>query len=151
MSVSIKLSSMFSYSFIPIILVLLSIIITFLIVKSSEKKITKEQIVTPSHDNMLLIKKKYLIAIDQLNKDFTDNNISLRSSYQTLSKLIRNFVYEVTHIRVQNYTLSDIKKANMPDLYELISEYYNPEFSSISKGNFASSIEKTRKAIEKWN
>lgn len=151
MSVSIKLSSMFLYSLLPIIITLVSMIIIFLIIKPSRKKITKEQVIVPNYENMVLIKNKYLLAIDQLNKDFTENNISLRSAYQTLSKLVRNFVYEVTNIKVQNYTLDDIKDLNLPILYELISEYYNPEFSINSSGNFDYSIKKTRGVIEKWN
>lgn len=151
MSVSIKLSSMFSYSLLPIIITLVSMIIIFLIIKPSRKKITKEQVIVPNYENMVLIKNKYLLAIDRLNKDFMENNISLRGAYQTLSKLVRNFVYEVTHIKVQNYTLDDIKDLNMPIFYELISEYYNPEFSSNSSGNFDYSIKKTRGVIEKWN
>ena len=39
----------------------------------------------------------------------------------------------------------------MPILYELISEYYNPEFANISNGNFIYSIEKARGVVEKWN
>ena len=151
MSVSIKLSSMFLYSLLPIIITLVSMIIIFLIIKPSRKKITKEQVIVPNYENMVLIKNKYLLAIDQLNKDFTENNISLRSAYQTLSKLVRNFVYEVTNIKVQNYTLDDIKDLNLPILYELISEYYNPEFSINSSGNFDYSIKKKRGVIEKWN
>lgn len=72
-------------------------------------------------------------------------------AYQNLSKVIRNFVFEATHIKVQNYTLDDIRKLNMPILYELISEYYNPEFANISNGNFIYSIEKARGVVERWN
>ena len=39
----------------------------------------------------------------------------------------------------------------MPILYELVEEYYVPEFSEKSIGNIKLSIEKTRKVIEKWS
>ena len=52
---------------------------------------------------------------------------------------------------MQNYTLKEIENLNMPILYELIKEYYNPEFSKNIKGNILSSIEKTEKVIHKWN
>ena len=63
----------------------------------------------------------------------------------------RSFIFETTNIKVQNYTLNDISKINMPTLYELVSEYYDPEFSRISKGNIINSIAKTREVIVKWN
>lgn len=151
MSVSTKLNSMFSYSFLPIIIIFLFLIALFLINKSLKKKTIKEDIVIPSPENIALIKEKYLKEIDQLKKEFINNNFSLRVAYQNLSKVIRNFVFETTHIKVQNYTLDDIRKLNMPILYELISEYYNPEFANISNGNFIYSIEKARGVVEKWN
>ncbi len=151
MSVSTKLNSMFSYSFLPIIIIFLFLIALFLINKSLKKKTIKEDIVIPSPENIVLIKEKYLKEIDQLKKEFINNNFSLRVAYQNLSKVIRNFVFEVTHIKVQNYTLDDIRKLNMPILYELISEYYNPEFANISNGNFIYSIEKARGGVERWN
>ena len=151
MSVSTKLNSMFSYSFLPIIIIFLFLIVLFLINKSLKKKTIKEDIVIPSPENIVLIKEKYLKEIDQLKKEFINNNLSLRVAYQNLSKVIRNFVFEATHIKVQNYTLDDIRKLNMPILYELISEYYNPEFANISNGNFIYSIEKARGVVERWN
>jgi len=57
----------------------------------------------------------------------------------------------MTNIKVQNYTLSDIEKINIPILYELVKEYYEPEFSKSSEGNILISLEKTRKVMESWN
>lgn len=64
---------------------------------------------------------------------------------------MRMFVFEVTDIKIQNYSLKEIKKTNIPNLYELIEEYYEPEFASKSVGDFGISIEKARRVIEKWN
>jgi hypothetical protein len=61
------------------------------------------------------------------------------------------FVFEVTDIETQNYTLDEIKKLNMPGLYELIEEFYEPEFALKSVGDFDNSIEKARSVIKKWN
>ena len=54
------------------------------------------------------------------------------------------------YIKVQYYTLEDIKKINMPILSKLVEEYYNPEFERVSKGNVLESIGKTKKVIENW-
>ena len=77
--------------------------------------------------------------------------MDIRAGYQELSIIIRTFVNEVTGIEVQNYALKEIKKLEMPLLYELIKEYYAPEFSENSLGDIENSINKTRKVIEKWN
>jgi len=102
-------------------------------------------------NNIIEIKQKYIKILIDLEKKLDNNNISIREAYQKLSSAIRYFVYEVTNIKVQNYTLQDIKKLDMPILYELVEEYYVPEFSEKSIGNIKLSIEKTRKVIEKWS
>lgn len=101
--------------------------------------------------NKQKIKQKYIKKLNEVEQKILNNKITIRSAYQSTSFIIRCFVYEMTNIKVQNYTLNDISKLNMPILYELIQEYYVPEFSEQSIGNIKSSIEKTRKVIEKWN
>ena len=58
--------------------------------------------------------------LDKLSKEVEENKVNSREAYQKLSTIIRYFVYEVTNIKVQNYTLKEIKKINRPILYELI-------------------------------
>ena len=60
------------------------------------------------------------------------------------------FVFEITDITTQNYSLSEIKKLNIPILYDLIEEYYEPEFASKPKGDFEKSIIKARRVINEW-
>ena len=116
--------------------------------KAKEKVVIKPN--TLSYNDTLNIKKKYLLQLDNLVKEVNDNSINVRKAYQKLSKLIRNYIFETTGIKVQNYTLSEIEKVNMPSLYELVKEFYNPEFSISSSGNILESISKTRVVIEKW-
>jgi len=97
----------------------------------------------------LIIITYYLFFKDK-TVNIQKNIISNREAYQSLSKLIRMFIYEMTNIKVQNYTLGDIKNINIHILYELVKEYYSPEFSRESKGDIISSIEKTRKVMEVW-
>ncbi len=150
MQVSTELKSMFSYSFFPILIIGILIIILFIIDKIKINRMQKEITLVPKI-NINEIKQKYLIKINDLINKLNSNKITSRKAYQNLSQIIRDFVYEATNIKVQNYTLSDIKKLKLPVLYNLIKEYYDPEFAKISKGNILSSIEKTRKEIEKWS
>ncbi len=151
MQVETKLNDMFSYSLFltRLIFIILSIFVFlfFISKKHFKKNINKVVVKKP----VASIKHKYLNLISKLSNDLTNNRISNRQAYQNLSSIIRNFIYESTNIKVQNYSLSEIKDAGIPILYELVSEYYDPEFSKISKGNILNSIEKTKGVIEKWN
>ena len=151
MQIQTELKPMFSYSFLWIIVISIVIIIFLFLKWFMNKKKIKKTVIIPSHKDLTLIKKNYLEELDKLFNSLNSKKISNRSAYHHLSSLIRNFIYEVTNIKVQNYTLNEIKNLNMPSLYELVSEFYDPEFAKISKGNIASSIAKTRMVIEKWN
>lgn len=150
-----ELKPPFSYSILSIIIfaIILIILIVILILLSRKKERKKNipVVITPSYKDRNQIKLTYLNKLNELLTKVNNGSIQNRKAYQELSKLIRTFIYEMTSIQVQNYTLADIKKINMPVLYELVSEYYDPEFSKISKGNISNSIEKTRRVIEAWN
>ena len=150
MQIDTELREMFSYSIILIIPLLLLIILLLIIILHKKKDIKNVKIIQPSSKNLIDIKSKYLYNIQILIEDLNTNKISERIAYQSLSRLIRNFIYEVTNIKVQYYTLEDIKKINMPILSKLVEEYYNPEFERVSKGNVLESIDKTKKVIENW-
>lgn len=150
MQIDTELREMFSYSIILIIPLLLLIILLLIIILHKKKDIKNVKIIQPSSKNLIDIKNKYLYNIQILIEDLNANKISERIAYQSLSRLIRNFIYEVTNIKVQYYTLEDIKKINMPILSKLVEEYYNPEFERVSKGNVLESIDKTKKVIENW-
>jgi type IV secretory pathway VirB6-like protein len=151
MQVLTELKSMFSYSIVPIIVLLVLIIIIIIILKLINKIELKKQVVIPNHKELIDIKQRYLLRIQELENNLNNNSISSRKAYQSLSNLIRTFIYEATNIKVQNYTLKEINTLNMPILSDLVTEYYDPEFSVISKGNIISSINKTKGVIEKWN
>lgn len=104
-----------------------------------------------SKDTIIQIKEKYIKELEKIEMDYNAKKITLRSAYQKMSRCIRKFVFDVTGIRVHNYTLEDIKALHMPILEELIKEYYAPEFSKQSSGDVTASLEKTKRAIEIWN
>ncbi len=151
MQIQTNLKPMFSYSPYIIIIIIIIIIATYTYIKEKRKKEIPTHIIIPNNKDITNIKKKYLKELQELNNNLQSNTITNRKAYQKLSNIIRNFIYEVTNIKTQNYTLKEIKKINIPILYELVNEYYNPEFAKISKGNITISIEKTRMVIEKWN
>ena len=153
MQTSVNLQRPFTYSTIPIIVLCIICIsyVIWLILKYKVKKTKKipEHIVKPL--DLGKIKSKYIKKLNEVEFKINNNKLSIRIAYQHTSKIIREFVQEVTKIKVQNYTLDEIKHLNIPELYELVKEYYEPEFARTSIGNIKNSIDKTRKVIEKWS
>ena len=149
MQIKTELNDMFSYSLFPVI-ILFVITVIFLLYLIIIKYNKKYNIITPNKKKLLNIKNNYLNNLDILLNDYSNNIISKREAYHRLSLSIRNFIYETTNIKVQYFTLEDIKSIDIPILYDLVSEYYNPEFSRKSEGNFYDSIERTRMVISRW-
>ena len=108
-----------------------------------------KKIISPA--DIRTIKSNYLAELENIKQALWTQQISTRDAYQKMSLCIRHFVYEVTGIQVQNYTLEDIKGLHMPGLEALIAEYYAPEFAMTSMSDSTSSIERTKRVIELWN
>ena len=59
--------------------------------------------------NIPVIKSKYLNQLDTIEHKYTNEMIELRKAYQLISEAIRLFVFEITDITTQNYSLKEIK------------------------------------------
>lgn len=159
MQTTIKLQEPFTYSIIPLIITICFVLamtfyLIYLNIKKKKVRVEDEHLkVIPEKNikNVPVIKDKYLEQLNSIEYKYTNNMIDLRKAYQLISESIRMFVFEITDITTQNYSLKEIKKLNIPDLYELIEEYYEPEFASRSVGDFGVSIEKARRVVKEWN
>lgn len=159
MQTTIKLQEPFTYSIIPLIITICFILamtfyLIYLNIKKKKVRVEDDHLkVIPEKNikNVPVIKDKYLEQLNSIEYKYTNNMIDLRKAYQLISESIRMFVFEITDITTQNYSLKEIKKLNIPDLYELIEEYYEPEFASRSVGDFGVSIEKARRVVKEWN
>ena len=159
MQISIDLQEPYTYSIIPLIIVISLVLLEsyyFIYLRNKNKKINIEEnnvkeIPDKNIKNIPVIKNKYLNQLDFIENKYTNNKIELRKAYQMISEAIRLFVFEITDITTHNYSLTEIKRLNIPNIYELIAEYYEPEFASKSIGDFNSSINKARRVINEWN
>jgi len=152
MQTGTELQSPFSYSLIPIILLFLILFLPFIIRLLKKYWFKKNNnIIVANYKNFYLIKMNYLNRIDILEQKVDKREISNRKAFQELSMIIRLFVKEVTGLDVTTCVLSDIERLNIPILYELVKEYYSPEFAKISLGNIKFSISNTREVINRWN
>ena len=163
MKTSVTLQDMFSYESWPILILGLMILlyggylfVSFVIRKwrkKESKKQPKKQLAIPqiATEDKTKIKQKYIMQLENIKQELYREEITTRKAYEKMSLCIRHFVYEVTGIRVQIETLSEIKLLSMPGLEALMTEYYQGEFPSDSKGDGMEAIEKTKRAIELWN
>lgn len=159
MQTSIDLQKLYNYSIWPLLLFLLifiimSFVLLFKLLKNNkkvEKKPIIKEIPEKNIKNIQAIKNKYINKLNEIESRYKTGKIDLRKAYQQISEEVRFFVFEVTDITTQNFSLSEIKEANIPGLYELIEEYYEPEFASKSVGDFDDAINKARRIVSEWN
>ena len=154
MQTSVSLQEPYSFSIIPIIvLVIIAGALLFVILflkKNKEEQLEVKAIPQRNIKNIPAIKNKHLRELEAIEYQYKSNKLELRKAYQLISENIRLFVFEVTDITTQNYSLMEIKKLNIPNLYETIAEYYEPEFSKKPSGDFINSVNKAKTIIQKF-
>ena len=96
------------------------------------------------------LKARYLRECSQLEKTLQDTG-DIRGVYQRLSEISRMFVSEATGLQVQNCTLSQIRKMKLPELRNMVEEYYDPEFAVRSTGDVEGALAKTERMISRWS
>ncbi len=155
MQVTVELQDKFSY--IPIVLLgFATLVITVFLIRWAIKEKTtkqknvrkKKEIIEPK--NVMAIKENYDRMLKEIESRYASRRLSDRQAYQELSRVIRQFVYEMTGIKVQNYTLLEIRGLNMPQLTTLIEECYVPEFAPDHPGEIQDSLKSARKVIKEW-
>ena len=158
MQTSINLQDSFIYLLIPLIVAIIISVgfTTYLIyTKKKRNKIKQEMerikaIPEKNVKNIPVIKNKYLEELNVIEDKYTNSKISLRETYNLISETIRLFVFEVTDITIQNYSLEEIRKIIIPELYILIQGYYEPEFAYKIDGDFKSCVNKAREIVNEW-
>lgn len=159
MPITVEFQDMFMYSVIPpMIAVLIAVVVGvvgFIYFKKRKDVKPKEQVrqeapVTKPVVNEVQIRDRYCQMVNELEAEFKNGKLSNRTAYQKLSEILRQFVFELTGVKVQNFTLEEIKRVNMPNLTRIIDECYAPEFSVDKEGNIDETINKTRMVIKEW-
>ena len=150
MQSSVEFRNPFTYDEGIIIIFVFLIVAIIVYLYLSRPKKEKIKVIIPPKKDLNMIKKNYLQKLDSLLADTKSEKINYRSAYLKLSKIIRDFIFEATNINVSSVSLAEVKGLKMPQLYELMEEYYAPEFARFYKGDIESSIEKTRGVITRW-
>ncbi len=159
MKTSVSLQDPYQFMFWWLIIAVVAVIIAVLLhifVKKKLKHLLKKKddnrprIEKPKPGDLVTAKRKYLGELDKLERDVMSQKITVRHGYQKMSRIIRLFVHDVTRIRVQDYTLSEISEIGIPALTMLVTEYYEPEFAKYSQADIRASMRRTREVISTW-
>lgn len=165
MNFSVEFQEPMSYALWPVILVgalllaaagytVARIIIAYIKKRKEERKkleaekANEKPVYKPTLDE---IKQKYLTELEILENSYKNGEIGDKDTYEKLSLSFRNFVYEATGTPAHKYTLYDIKGLNNPIIYNLVNNYYEPEYSKSNMGNILESLDYTKKVIAQWN
>lgn len=163
MPITVELQDMFSYSVwltvgVTMLVILIGVVGLLVFLKMRNKKKVVERPVPvqePLPQKTQLtgeqIKQKYCAMIDDLENQCHTGKLSNRKAYQKLSVILRRFVYELTGMKVHNFTLNEIERLNMPCVSSVIEECYAPEFSLDKDGSIYDTMNKTRMVIREWH
>lgn len=159
---SVQLQQPFSYAWWPwtvLGLLLIGSAIWYLVwnlIKISRRKAEEKRRLealrekAPERIPLEVLKGKYMNLIFQLETKLMNGQINNRDAYTELSSIFRTFVFEATGIEAHKYTLYDIQGLNIPIVYNLVDNYYSPEFAENNPGNIRESIEITKGAVSRW-
>lgn len=151
MDTSVKMQDYFSNPIWPIILIsaVILVIVVLIFIPWKKKKPQEIKVVAPR--NPLSLKEKYIRRLDEILDLYRRNVITEKEVFHRLSNCIRHFVYEMTGIKVINYTLKEIREVGIDSLTTLISECYPPEFMKHGEGDALLALEKAKGIISLWN
>ena len=83
-----------------VVLIIAAQIFFRILFKGRLKKDKKLRIKQPPAKTRMQIKRQYIFLLDRLAGEFSSGSRTIRSTYQEMSLLVRNYVYEMTGIRV---------------------------------------------------
>ena len=159
MQTSVELQNPMSYYLFWLILAIVAVAAVFFLqiffrillkdqLKRKREKKPKDH--APKRKPLSVLKWEYLQRLEYLERGIMAGSYTKRAAYQELSMLIRTFVNDATGIKVQNYSLQEIRRVGIPGLTALVQEYYEPEFARQSMADIRASLFRTRKAIQLW-
>jgi hypothetical protein len=97
-----------------------------------------------------LLKAKYLQLIDELNRRYLAQELSLRKLHQELSKTVREFIHEGHYYPAPFLALYEMKQLPYQSLGRLIAAYYPEEFAAMTKGDATAAVHAAREVVIQW-
>lgn len=132
-------------------LLLLCGVAAFFLAKRYRLAREKKAAQTPPPETLAAIKNRYLDDLNALYTDYAETALDDRACYIALSGLVRGFVSETTGIDVETCTLQEISRMKLPQLTQLVSECYEPEFAErTAPVNPAATVKRAAHIISRW-
>jgi hypothetical protein len=132
-------------------IILLNGYILFSTRKKKIRTVSTLPIIPPVYVDIEKIKQKYFSLITQIEKQYHGKEINERTVHQLLSITLRLFVFEIKGLATHKFTLSEIKRADVTVLANVIEALYPPEFEAISNGDANAAIAMSRKMVQEWS
>ena len=162
MDTTVNLRRLFDFSQLPIVItaaifaaltvaILLMFLYTLLKNYKPKEKVIEEPVKVFVKPDMTKLKAEYMAALDKLEAKFNEDTTKIRPAYEGMSRVVRDFVYRATGTEVDKFTLKEISETEFGGLTELVGEYYQPEFDSISEGDVRASLARSRRLVSEWN
>ena len=158
MQTSVKLQEMMSYSLviaiIAAVLVIVPVVI-FVVIKLTKfkpKKRVKKVVAKPKKKyDPATLKQMYLDKVREIEAQYASGVIDMRQAHILLSQCVREYCEEASSVPANALTLREIEKLNKPTLYNLIKEFYEPEFAYDSDKDIKASFTRAAEVIRTWN
>lgn len=163
MPTTINLRRPFDFSVVPIaivggifaaITVAIILMVLYSLVKDMKKKEKVEKVVEQPvfvKPDLSKLKAAYIAKLNAIEEKYNQDQTGIRPAYESMSKVVREFVYKATGTEVDKFTLAEISSTEYAGLAKLIGEYYQPEFDQISEGDVKASLERSRRLVAEWN
>ena len=96
------------------------------------------------------LKQKYIAIIDEQYLQYQNGQLTLRRLHTNLSMAVRSFVFEAKLFPAPRLTLQDLKRAPYQSLTNVVSNYYEKEFSDVEHGDPAASVQIAKDMVVQW-
>ncbi|MET4003731.1 hypothetical protein ABIB48_002466 [Arthrobacter sp. UYCu511] len=97
------------------------------------------------------VKAKYLALIDGLQNQHDAGHLATRAAHSELSLAVRTFVHEMTGLRTQRMTLTELREHRLPLAEEAVELFYPGEFSRTGGDRLVSdSAQAARNVVREW-
>ena len=158
MQTSVKLQDMMSYSVIMTIVAVVMIVlpvIIFIILKLTKfkpKQKVKKVKAAPVKKKVdpAVLRSMYLEKIKEVETRYNTSLIDFRQAYIELSSIVREYCSEASGVPANSLTLRELEVLNVPSLFNLIKEFYEPEFAPASDRDINQSFRNAREVVNSW-
>ncbi|AJT41111.1 hypothetical protein [Psychromicrobium lacuslunae] len=100
---------------------------------------------------LLSLRQRYLSQIDHVAAQHHAGQLSARNAHQKLSILVRAFAQELTGVKTERMTLSELRAAGLPVVGNAVELFYPAEFGVQDAQSLGHSVDIARELVARWS